>query len=302
MQSDTASTTRIAKRSDDRQLDALAKQLADLAVGALIDEAMLTPKPGLVDLRSGGAHKDMNWALMCDSAWSLHACFYEMALAGQEIAEPLFLREQIGRIGRDGESAMMRATGGVNTHRGAIWALGLLVSAAAQDMIAIEPKSVAARAGVLARLPDRFAPLAIGDNASHGEQVCRKYGVGGARAQAQADFPHVTGVALPQLYRSRNAGAKEGLGESAARIDALVAVIAELDDTCVLSRGGEPALHSMHALARKVLDVGGVAASAGKEQFRLLEQDLLERGVSPGGAADLLAAALFLDRLQRLEA
>ena len=284
-----------AKRDNDLRHHAFAQRLADLAVGALVDEAMLTPKPGLVDLRSRGAHKDMNWALMCHSAWSLHPSFYAMALAGQENTDPLILREQIGCIGRDGESAMMRATGGVNTHRGAIWALGLLVSAAAQDANSIEPSSIAARAGALARLPDRFAPSGT---TSKGEWACRRYGVGGARAQAQADFPHITSIALPRLHRSRH----EGAGENAARIDALVAVIAELDDTCVLSRGGEQALHSMQALAKAVLDAGGVAHHTGKRQLRLLEKDLLERQVSPGGAADLLAAALFLDRLQRLEA
>ncbi len=284
-----ASTMPTAKRCD-VQYRALAQRLADLAVGALVDEAMLTPKPGLVDLRSRGAHKDMNWALMCHSAWSLHACFYAMALAGQETADPLVLREQIGRIGRDGESSMMRATDGVNTHRGAIWALGLLVSAAAQDMGSIEPHSVAARAGALARLPDRFAPCGMTTN---GAQACRKYGVGGARAQAQADFPHVVDIALPRLRHSRSAGASE----NDARIDALVAVMVHLDDTCVLSRGGEPALHAMQALAKATLDAGGVRHRAGKQQLRLLEQDLLARQVSPGGAADLLAAGLFLDRL-----
>ena len=289
-------STRPAARRDGGVLTcALAKQLADLAVSALIEEAMLTPKPGLVDLRSCGAHKDMNWTLMCHSAWSLHACFYEMALAAQEVTEPFTLRERIGSIGRDGESAMMRATGGINTHRGAIWALGLLVAAVAQDMIAIAPDSVAARAGALARMPDRFAPCGAD---SKGGQACRKYRVGGARAQAQAGFPHVTGIALPQLLRSR----QEGAGESAARVDALIAIIAELDDTCVLSRGGKRALRSMQTRARKVLDAGGIARNGGKQQLRLLEQDLLARQVSPGGAADLLAATLFLDRLQWLEA
>jgi len=292
---DSVSAAPLIRRDVARHSHALAQQLADLAVGALVDEAMLTPKPGLVDLRSRGAHEDMNWVLMCHSAWSLHACFYAMALAGRETTEPLALRQRIGRIGRDGESTMMRATGGVNTHRGAIWALGLLVAAAAQDDFALTPGSVAARAGALARLRDRHAPAASGSN---GEQACRKYGVGGARAQAQADFPHVTGIALPRLHQSR----LEGASENAARIDALVAVIAELDDTCILFRGGEPALHSMQALAREVIDAGGVAHHAGKERLCLLERDLLERRVSPGGAADLLAAALFLDRLQRLEA
>nr|GFC09455.1 hypothetical protein [Tanacetum cinerariifolium] len=110
----------------------LAERLADLAVDALIDEADLSPKPALVDRRSSGAHKDLHLGLMHASALSLWPAFKEMAEATIEIGEigqPL--REAIGRIGRDGEVAMMRTTQGVNTHRGAIWALGLLVTAAA---------------------------------------------------------------------------------------------------------------------------------------------------------------------------
>ena len=122
----------------------LSEHLADLVVAALIDEVTLTPKPGLVDIRSRGAHRDLSWDLMCHSAWALHPTFRAMAVAGQSIANPQQLRESIGRIGRDGEAAMLHATGGVNTHRGAIWALGLLVTAAAQGN-APAPKSVASR-------------------------------------------------------------------------------------------------------------------------------------------------------------
>jgi triphosphoribosyl-dephospho-CoA synthase len=101
---------------------ARAAYLADMAVSALIHEATLTPKPGLVDLRGGGTHRDMDWAMLCHSARTLHPAFAAMADAGGTIAEPARLRERIGQIGRDGEAAMLAATGGVNTHRGAIWA------------------------------------------------------------------------------------------------------------------------------------------------------------------------------------
>ncbi|HWT70690.1 MAG TPA: triphosphoribosyl-dephospho-CoA synthase, partial [Oxalicibacterium sp.] len=107
--------------------------LATLAVQALIAEVTLTPKPGLVDLRGRGAHRDLDWPLMCDSASALHPAFQAMAVAGATIVDPQTLREELGRIGREGEAAMLRATRGVNTHRGAIWSLGLLLAAAAQN-------------------------------------------------------------------------------------------------------------------------------------------------------------------------
>jgi triphosphoribosyl-dephospho-CoA synthase len=270
---------------------AFAGYLADAVVAALIDEVTLTPKPGLVDMRGRGAHRDLNWDLMCHSAWALHPTFHAMASAGQNIADPQRLREQIGLIGRQGEAAMMAATGGVNTHRGAIWALGLLVTAAAQDHTALAPATVAARAAALAWRHDRFAPAATGNK---GELACRQYSVGGARGQARARFPHVIWVALPWLEHCR----ARGDDENTARLNALLAVVANLDDTCVLSRGGQAALTAVQSGALRVLAAGGAASSDGRSALQQFEQELLALHVSPGGAADLLAAALFLDGIR----
>jgi len=267
-----------------------AEKLASHAVAALIDEATLTPKPGLVDLRSRGAHHDLDWALMCHSAWTLHSGFLAMAAAGECTHDPIALRERLGAIGRESEATMMRATGGVNTHRGAIWALGLLVGAAAQDCTALAPATVAARAGAIARCADKFAPAMTGNK---GEHACRKYGVGGARGQAQADFPHVIDIALPCLYQSR----ARGESENAARLNALLAIIAHLDDTCLLSRGGQGALGAVQAGAFRVLEAGGADSPSGRMALQKLENEVLVLHVSPGGAADLLAATLFLDRI-----
>ena len=106
--------------------------LADMAVEALIDEVNLTPKPALVDRRGSGAHDDLTLELMERSAKSLGPMFDAMAQAAKHHGKVcLALREDIGEIGRQGEKTMMLATNGVNTHRGAIWALGLMVTAAA---------------------------------------------------------------------------------------------------------------------------------------------------------------------------
>jgi triphosphoribosyl-dephospho-CoA synthase len=140
----------------------LAARLAELAVGALVDEAMLTPKPGLVDMRGNGTHIDLTWLLMCRSAHALRPALHQMALAGQAMRQQEQLRAHIGALGRDAERSMMQATGGVNTHRGAIWALGLLVTAAAQPGAA-GCAQVAARAGTLARLADPGAPRRTGN-------------------------------------------------------------------------------------------------------------------------------------------
>ena len=265
---------------------------------ALLDEVTLTPKPGLVDLRSRGAHADLNWALMCHSACVLQPVFAAMAQAAWESDDDDGLRQRIGAIGRDGEALMLAATDGVNTHRGAIWALGLLVTAAAQQVArgaSLAPQAVAARAGALARLHDRSAPVATGNK---GELACLQYQVDGARGQARAGFPLVTCAGLPALHASR----ARGDNETTARLNALLAIISQLDDTCVLSRGGETALLALQTGAARVLAAGGAATAAGSQALLALEAVALARGVSPGGAADLLAATLFLDRLTQGEA
>ena len=270
----------------------LAERLADLAVDALIDEADLSPKPALVDRRGNGAHTDLHLGLMHASALALWPAFKEMAEAALEFGEiGLPLREAIGRIGREGEQAMLTTTHGVNTHRGAIWALGLLVTAAALDTKSISAGAVTLRAARLALLDDRYAPRPL----SHGAQVAQRYGARGAREEAQLGFPSVVQRGLPQLKRSRAAGH----GEQNARLDALLAIMTELADTCVLYRAGEQGLHAMQHGAQAVLDVGGSASLTGRRRLHELDQQLIALNASPGGAADLLAATLLLDRIER---
>lgn len=270
----------------------LAERLADLAVDALIDEADLSPKPALVDRRGNGAHTDLHLGLMHASALALWPAFKEMSEAALEFGEiGLPLREAIGRIGREGEQAMLATTHGVNTHRGAIWALGLLVTAAALDTKSTGPSAVTLRAARLALLDDRHAPHPL----SHGAQVAQRYGARGAREEAQLGFPSVVQRGLPQLKRSRAAGH----GEQNARLDALLAIMTDLADTCVLYRAGEPGLQAMQHGARAVLDAGGSASLTGRRRLHELDQQLIALNASPGGAADLLAATLLLDRIER---
>lgn len=268
----------------------LAERLADLAVDALIDEADLSPKPALVDRRGNGAHSDLHLGLMHASALSLWPAFKEMAEAASEAGTVgLPLREALGRIGRDGEAAMLATTHGVNTHRGAIWALGLLVAAAALEPHANSAGALCLRAARLALLDDRYAPRPL----SHGAQVALRYGVRGAREEAQLGFPAVLQRGLPRLQRSR----AQGHGEQNARLDALLAIMSGLADTCVLYRAGEAGLQAMQQGAQAVLEAGGSASLAGRRLLHELDQQLLALNASPGGAADLLAACLLIDRI-----
>src|SRR5476649_3009372 len=140
-----------------------ATRLATQAVRALLEEARLSPKPGLVDSRGAGAHQDLSLALMERSAHILASTFHALALHSFQRPADVALRQEVGRLGRDGEALMMEATGGVNTHRGAIWAMGLLVSAVAMQPETVSPQAIAKRAAKLAALPDAFSPKSFRD-------------------------------------------------------------------------------------------------------------------------------------------
>lgn len=271
-----------------------ASQLATLAVDALIDEAELTPKPALVDGRGGGSHDDMDLDLLRDSALALRSTFVALAERASGRLPGQSLREDLACIGRRGEQDMFAATNGVNTHRGAIWALGLLVAAAScVPPPGATPTRTARMAGRIATFPDLKALPEL----SHGGMVQRRYGVAGAREEACRGFPNVVRVGLPALHSARRSGS-----EAHARLDALVAMIACVDDTCLLYRGGPRALAEAQVGARVVQDAGGVGTRAGGRALLALEERLLRSGASPGGSADLLAAVLFLDALDRSHA
>jgi triphosphoribosyl-dephospho-CoA synthase len=262
--------------------------LAQRAVRALIDEALLTPKPGLVDRRGSGAHRDLDLGRLLRSAAALQEGFERMAARARAHAPTRALREALGEIGRESEARMLSATGGSNAHRGAIWIVGLLVAGLAMCDERAPATEVAASAAAIARLPDRFAPVV----ATNGSRACVRYGVDGARGEARAGFPHVIEVGLPALRSARVRGARE----ASARLDALMAIMASLEDTCLLHRGGRSAVQAAQAGAQAVLESGGSATPAGRRRLLALDADLKARWLSPGGSADLLAACLLLDR------
>jgi triphosphoribosyl-dephospho-CoA synthase len=264
--------------------------LASLAVCVLIEEAELTPKPALVDRRGNGAHHDLDLPRLRRSARALQGGFADLACAAAGERSMLRLREAIGQIGREMERRMLLATDGSNAHRGAIWALGLLVVGAAQRPWDRNATRIAARAAALASLPDRFSHRPL----SNGERVRLRFGAAGARGEAQAAFPHAFRLGLPTLGAAR----ERGVPEDCAQIDALMAIMAGLDDTCLLHRGGPAALHAAKAGARAVLAAGGTSTPVGQECLHRLHSELMARWASPGGSADLLCVTLLLDCLE----
>ena len=265
--------------------------IARLAMQAMVAEAQLTPKPGLVDRRGSGTHTDLSLEIMYRSACSIEPYLTAMALVAGRRPLDHTLREQLATIGREAERAMYLATGGVNAHKGAIWALGLFAAAASIAPNHARAAELGALCARIASFEDRSMPQLV----SHGYIVGRIYGVSGARGEAQQGFPHVVEVGLPALRGFR----ERGETEPAARLDTLLTIMSRLDDTCVLYRGSTSALEVVRRGSQRVLDAGGCATQSGRQHLRVLDQRLLTLGISPGGSADLLAATLLVDALER---
>jgi triphosphoribosyl-dephospho-CoA synthase len=236
-----------------------AGHLGELARQALVAEAELTPKPGLVDRRGPGSHSDLSLDLMRRSASTIAPYFADMAVASQFTTIGPVLRTEVAGIGRAAESAMLQVTNGSNSHKRTIWVLGLLIAATGQHFDS-SPEAIAQDAGFLAQLPDRTQPQLV----SHGDVVKSRYGATGARDEAYSGFPHVVHVGLPALRAERS----RGCTETNSRLSALLSIMVSIDDTCVLYRGGAEGLTTVQEGAAEVLNAGGLGRLVGDKDLQ----------------------------------
>lgn len=245
-------------------------RLSELAVRALIDEVELTPKPGLVDRLNNGAHRDMDLAAFHRSAGSLGPYFRRAVELGMERADCMVPLQQAGL---EAERVMLAATGGVNTHKGAIYAFGLLLAAMGAVLVGGGDLFETAAALAAAGLPSGAE--------THGSLAKARYGASGARGEALAGFPH-----------ARRAWAVlAGDGPYAA----LLWLLAELEDTNLLHRGGPEGLRFVQSEARAILRGPSEEYVA---RLEALDSACIARNLSPGGSADLLSLCWMLHFLQ----
>lgn len=257
---------------------------------ALLYEAVTTPKPGLVDAADNGAHSDMDLFSFMASASALGGWFERAARTGMmRLPEG----ETFARLRAEGlraEADMLRMTGGVNTHRGALFSLGVACCAAGRMGEGASVDEILACAGRIARhaLED-FDGLTMDKVSTGGEKQFLERGLTGIRGEAAAGFPSVKQWGLPAL----KAALERGESINDAGLHALLSLMAHVPDSNILRRRGEEALRKAQARAGVLLD-GGFT----HEDLRRMNEDFIRENISPGGSADLLALTYFLHLIE----
>jgi triphosphoribosyl-dephospho-CoA synthase len=273
----------------------VADYVADSAKAGLLAELETWPKPGLVSHVDSGSHTDMEASTFKASAAAIAPFYDQLTVAGAAGSGMNTLRE----IGMEAERAMIAATGGVNTHRGAIFGLGLICAAAGAVWSGTGRAGLQWRANVLgATVRQRWGPAIMRGPItlhSHGTTALRRFGAGGARAQAAAGFPHAIEVGLPALRLGRRLAPGD---PEAARVQSFFAILASIEDTNLLYRGGAAGLRFAQQQAGGFLRQGGVEQADWRERAAAVHRAFIARRLSPGGCADLLAITLFLDALE----
>jgi triphosphoribosyl-dephospho-CoA synthase len=267
-----------------------AAAIGRAATLALHDELALAPKPGLVSFIDSGSHDDMDAHTFMRSLFALRSYFVRIAELGSRHA-PF---EPLERCGIDAESRMLAATGGVNTHRGAIFMLGLLCAAAA----AVQADGVPLAAETLRAALQRHWGDALRQRCDRpprlsGGLAARRHGLRSASQEAALGLPVLFETAVPAWVHAR----ARGLAGTRLQLQVFFETLAELDDSNLAHRGGMDGLKFAREQARAFLWRGGAARAGAIDDAWAIHRAFVARRLSPGGCADALSAACFLDRL-----
>lgn len=249
--------------------------VADLAERALRLELDTTPKPGLVDRQDNGAHKDMDYALMSKSISALRPYLTRLAVESAKDIDPVKIKE----IGIEAEKAMLKATGGVNTHKGALFCIGLSVAAASN--LASATGSVEAYS--FKELVSRAASEIPSARGTHGAEAKRSFKAVGALENARAAYPELFTDWLP-YYRSLE-------GDPFRCHKTLLHIMTTLDDTNILHRRGAEGLAHAEAEAARLLE------DFSESGLSSLNKDFIRENISPGGSADMLSLTIFIESI-----
>jgi len=276
-------------------------KIGECCISALLSEVSASPKPGLVDRQSNGAHKDMDFITFTDSILAISPYFSRFAEAGSSLG-PIDDRalSRLRPLGIECEKAMFRATGGVNTHKGAIFSLGLLSAAAGychHVLYDLSADTVCNTAGAIAAAAERDFLLPETAVMTKGLELYKAYGIRGIRGEAASGFRSVRRYALPVMGELLAEG---GYSKNDIYLQVLLHLMSHVEDTNVISRCGIDAAEYVKGSAINVLFMGGALTPQGKKELLRMDEEFIKKNISPGGCADLLSVAITLQLLEEL--
>jgi triphosphoribosyl-dephospho-CoA synthase CitG len=274
----------------------LSRKIKQAALKALLYEVAVTPKPGLVDRNNNGSHDDMNIFTFIDSALALESYFLDCAKIVLENENEdyhqvfLLLRDR----GKRADLDMLSATKGINTHKGAIFSLGLLSAATAYTYRNEKSFNYKMICNYVGKLTETIFDLDFQDKQAEkntsGLAYYYSHGITGIRGEVKLGLPTVTNDAYPFFVQLIEGGAS--LNDAAVNI--LLKIIISCEDTNLLSRGGLKGIKYAKMMARKTLDKGGILNKEGMLNLQKMDEEFIRRRLSPGGSADLLSCTLML--------
>ena len=254
--------------------------VAWLAVKALKQELDLTPKPGLVDTHDNGSHSDMDYAIMLKSINALRSYFAQLAVISY--CDCLPEASQLQNMGIDAEKKMLAATGGINTHRGALFSMGLAVVAACHIL------ATGCSSNFLDQWSKNVTSIAsqmLGSDNSHGNSVKAQHNVAGALDIARTGYSEMVNKWLKYYCDNCN--------DEHIKHKTLLLIMCSLDDTNVIHRAGFEMAQQVKQEAAHLLENFSI------EGLEQMNQSFIARNISPGGAADMLSLTLLLSTLTK---
>lgn len=284
-------------------IEQILNKIASFAMESMLYEVSTTPKPGLVDRNNSGAHYDMDYFTFMSSAAALHDSFDEFVQIGwkyrhRPIEEVLpYLRE----AGKKAEFRMFSFTKGINTHKGMIFTLGILCGCAGwlfgKKPLTFENLSECSAEMCQGICEKEYSGLEQKDELTKGERMYLEYGCTGVRGEVEKGYQTIKQFSLPYYTQLRQAQ----VNTNDALVQTLLHLIADTWDTNILSRHDMDTMIYCQRYAQKVLNLGGIHTEAGKAEIIKMDQDFIERYISPGGCADLLAVTHFVYSLEYAE-
>ena len=272
------------------------KWIGNLCVNALQEEALTTPKPGLVDRNNNGSHRDMTLSLLMKSADSLRHYFTECFAVGRAYSSgsPGVMFPVLREAGIRAERVMLEATCGVNTHKGAVFHFGLLCGSAGYLYRGVRQYSIDELCSIVQSvcadaLAEYLKSLPERTELTHGEAQYIKSGITGARGEATSGYRSVRTYGLPVFERVlAGTGDREQAG-----VQALLSLIAHTEDTNMMHRGGWKTAGEIASALRERLQAGEPV----REEILALDEQFIRLNLSPGGSADLLGVTYLLHDL-----